>query len=82
MKNTKRKSLSCFCVFFLLAGDLLETIEDLGKYTFPAMFANSIKKFANYIVYNNKILIENMRKKETIYIGDSTESMESNIVLK
>ena len=42
-----------------------------------------LKKFANYIIYNNnKILIENMRKKETIYIGDSTESMESNIVLK
>ena len=41
-----------------------------------------LKKFANYIIYNNKILLENQRKKETIYIGDSTESMESNIILK
>ena len=41
-----------------------------------------LRKFAKYIIYNNKILIENMRKKEIIYLGDSTESMESNIILK
>jgi len=31
----------------LAVRELLETIKDLGKYTFPAMFANSIKKFAS-----------------------------------
>ena len=41
-----------------------------------------LRKFAKYIIYNNKILIENMRKKEIIYLGDSTESMESNVILK
>jgi serine/threonine protein kinase len=43
----------------------------------------NLKNFANYIIYNNKILNENsMKKKESFYIGDSTESIESNTFLK
>ena len=40
----------------------------------------NLKNFANYIIYN---MNENcLRKKESLYIGDSTESMESNTFLK
>ena len=40
----------------------------------------NLKNFANYIIYN---MNENcLRKKDSFYIGDSTESMESNTFLK
>ena len=40
----------------------------------------NLKNFANYIIYN---MNENcFRKKDSFYIGDSTESMESNTFLK
>ena len=40
----------------------------------------NLKNFANYIIYN---MNENcLRKKDSFYIGDSTESMESNTLLK
>ena len=43
----------------------------------------NLKSFINYIIYNNKMINENsMKKKESLYIGDSTESMESNTFLK
>jgi serine/threonine protein kinase len=43
----------------------------------------NLKSFINYIIYNNKMLNENnLKKKESPYIGDSTESMESNTFLK
>ena len=43
----------------------------------------NLNSFINYIIYNNKMINENnMKKKESPYIGDSTESMESNTFLK
>jgi serine/threonine protein kinase len=57
---------------------LLEEIKNLIFKGYPI----NLKNFANYIIYNNKILNENIRKKENIYMGDSTESMESNTILK
>ena len=42
-----------------------------------------LKSFINYIIYNNKMGNDNiMKKRESPYIGDSTESMESNTFLK
>ena len=43
----------------------------------------NLKNFAFFIAYNARQLNEcNTRKKENISMGDSTESMESNIILK
>ena len=56
-------------------------LEEIQNIIFKGYTIN-LKNFANYIIYNNKILNENIRKKENIYIGDSTESMESNTNLK
>ena len=43
----------------------------------------NLKNFAFFIAYNARQLNEcNIRKKENISMGDSTESMESNIILK
>ncbi len=57
-------------------------IEEIQNIIFKGYPIN-LKNFANYIIYNNKILNENnMKKKENTYIGDSTESMESNTILK
>ena len=56
----------------------MEEIKNLIFKGYPI----NLKNFANYIIYNNKILNENIRKKENIYMGDSTESMESNTILK
>ena len=58
---------------------ILDEIENIIFKGYPIR----LKNFANYIVYNNKILNENnSKKKESFYIGDSTESMESNTILK
>ena len=58
---------------------ILNEIQNLIFKGYPI----NLKNFANYIIYNNKILNENnMKKKENTYIGDSTESMESNTILK
>ena len=54
-------------------------IEEIKNIIFKGYPIN-LKNFANYIIYNTKML--NERKKESIYLGDSTESMESNTILK
>ena len=58
---------------------ILDEIQNMIFKGYPI----NLKNFANYIIYNNKILNENsMKKKESFYIGDSTESIESNTFLK
>ena len=55
-------------------------IEEIQNIIFKGYQIN-LKNFANYIIYNAKLL--NERKKENISMGDSTESMEgSNTILK
>ena len=36
-----------YTIFFIIIKVLMETIKDLGKYTFPCLLANSVKKFAD-----------------------------------
>ena len=57
-------------------------IEEIQNLIFKGYSAN-LRNFANFIIYNNKMMNENcIRKKENSYMGDSTESMESNNILK
>ena len=59
-----------------------EIVQEAERNIFKGYPIN-LKSFINYIIYNNKMINENnMKKKESPYIGDSTESMESNTFLK
>jgi len=53
-------------------------IEEIKELIFKGYPIN-LKNFANYIIHKNKQVNENfMKKKENCYLGDSTESIESN----
>ena len=56
-------------------------IDELENIIFKG-YPIKLRNFANYIVYNKLLNENNFKKKESIYIGDSTESMESNTILK
>ena len=62
--------------------NIKEIMQEAERNIFKGYPIN-LKSFINYIIYNNKIINEiSMKKKESPYIGDSTESMESNTFLK
>ena len=57
-------------------------IEEIQNIIFKGYPIN-LKNFANYIIYNNKILNENcMRKKDNLFLGDNSQFIETNIILK
>ena len=56
-----------------------KTLDEIQNIIFKG-YPIHLRNFANYIIYQRN---ENtMKKKENCYMGDSTESMESNTILK
>ena len=55
---------------------ILDEIKNIVFKGYPI----NLKNFVKYITYNMNESC--LRKRETVYLGDSTESMESNILLK